>query len=125
MQWTATTNAAYYGDYIRSAYVIKSGDGSQTATWKVPVPVEGQYDVYYYVSKDNELRYNNRAEGEYHFRVNYGEEMEDAYLNMRRASLGWEQIGVYFFPSDTISITLTNECKLRSVTADAVKIVKR
>ena len=26
---------------------------------------------------------------------------------------------------DTIRITLTNECKLRSVTADAVKIVKR
>ena len=125
LQWTATTNAAYYGEYIRSAYVIKSGDGGQTATWKVPVPVEGQYDVYYYVSKDNELKWNNNAEGEYHFRVRYGDETEETYLNMKRAIEGWEQIGAYYFPSDTISITLSNDCKLRSVTADAVKIVKR
>lgn len=26
LQWTATTNANYYGKYIRSAYVIKSGN---------------------------------------------------------------------------------------------------
>lgn len=125
LQWTATTNANYYGKYIRSAYMIKSGNGGQTATWKVPVPDEGQYDVYYYVSKDNELRYNNRAEGEYHFKVSQGEETEDAYINLRRAREGWEQLGVYYFAADTAYITLTNECKLRSVTADAVKLVKR
>ena len=33
--------------------------------------------------------------------------------------------GAYYFSPDTVRITLTNECKLRSVTADAVKIVKR
>lgn len=125
LQWTATTNAGYYGKYIRSAYVIKSGNGSQTATWKVPVPVEGQYDVYYYAFKDNELRYNERAQGEYHFKIHYGEEAEDAYMDLRKANEGWEQLGVYYFASDTISIVLTNECKLRTVTADAVKIVKR
>ncbi len=125
LQWTATTNAAYYGRYIRSAYVIKSGNGSQTATWKVPVSSAGQYDVYYYVSKDNELKYNKQAGGEYHFKVEYDEENEDAYIDLKKANEGWEPIGVYYFSSDTIRITLTNECTLRSVTADAVKIVKR
>lgn len=125
LQWTATTNAAYYGLYIRSAYVIKSGNGSQTATWKVPVPSVGQYDVYYYVSKDNELKYNRQAGGEYHFKIEYDEENEDVYLNLKKANEGWESIGAYYFSSDTIKITLTNECKLRSVVADAVKIVKR
>ena len=125
LQWTATTNAAYYGRYIRSAYVIKSGNGNQTATWKVPVPSAGQYDVYYYVSKDNELKYNKQADGEYHFKVEYDEENEDAYIDLKRANEGWEPIGAYYFSSDTVRITLTNECKLRSVTADAVKIVKR
>ena len=38
---------------------------------------------------------------------------------------GWEQLGSYYFDSDTIRVVLTDECKLRSVTADAVKIVKR
>ena len=125
LQWTATTNAAYYGRYIRSAYVIKSGNGSQTATWKVPVPSAGQYDVYYYVSKDNELKYNKQAGGEYHFKVEYDEENEDAYIDLRKANEGWEPIGTYYFSSDTVRVVLTNECKLRSVTADAVKIVKR
>lgn len=125
LQWTPTTNANYYGKYIRSAYVIKSGNGNQTATWKIPVPSEGQYDAYYYASKDNELRYNERLQGEYHFLIKQGEEVEDAYIDLRKANEGWEQLGVYYFVADTAYIVLTNECKLRSVTADAVKLVKR
>lgn len=125
LQWTATTDANYYGKYIRSAYVIKSGNGSQTATWKIPVPAEGQYDAYYYVSKNNEIRYNNRAQGEYRFKVKQGGETEDAYIDLRKANEGWEQLGVYYFVADTAYIVLTNECKLKSVTADAVKLVKR
>lgn len=125
LQWTATTNAKYYGKYIRSAYVIKSGDGSQTATWKVPVPESGQYDLFYHVYKDEEFRWNNHLQGEYHFKVKYNDETEDAYINMRRAKEGWEQVGTYFFDADTIQVVLTDECKLRSITADAVKIVKR
>ncbi|MDD3037542.1 xanthan lyase [Bacteroides sp.] len=125
LQWTATTNEGYYGKYIRSAYVIKSGNGGQTATWKVPVPESGQYDLYYHVFKDNELRWNDRARGEYHFKVMYDDGVEDAYIDMRKANEGWEQVGTYFINSDTIRVVLTDECKLRTVTADAVKIVKR
>ena len=54
-----------------------------------------------------------------------GSEVEDAYVNLRKANEGWEQLGSYYFDSDTIRVVLTDECKLRSVTADAVKIVKR
>lgn len=125
LQWTATTNEGYYGKYIRSAYVIKSGNGGQTATWKVPVPESGQYDLYYHVLKDNELRWNDRARGEYHFKVMYDNGVEDAYIDLRKANDGWEQVGTYFINSDTIRVVLTDECKLRTVTADAVKIVKR
>lgn len=125
LEWTATTNAKYYGKYVRSAYVIKSGDGSQTATWKVPVPASGQYDLYYHVYKDEEFRWNRHMQGEYHFKVKYDDEAEDAYINMRRANEGWEQLGTYYINSDTIQVVLSDDCKLRSVTADAVKIVKR
>ena len=55
----------------------------------------------------------------------YDEENEDAYIDLRKANEGWEPIGTYYFSSDTVRVVLTNECKLRSVTADAVKIVKR
>ncbi len=125
IQWTITTNAGYYGRYIRSAYVIKSGNGSQTATWKVPVPSAGHYEVYYYVYKNENLRNNDHPDAEYHFKVDYDGEIEDAYINLQRANDGWELLGSYYFGTDTIRIVLTNECKLRSVTADAVKIIKR
>ena len=58
-------------------------------------------------------------------KVKYGSEVEDAYVNLRKANEGWEQLGSYYFDSDTVRVVLTDECKLRSVTADAVKIVKR
>jgi hypothetical protein len=45
LQWTATTNDRYYGKYIRSAFVIKSGDGSQTATWKVAADTAQPFKV--------------------------------------------------------------------------------
>lgn len=125
LEWTATTNEGYYGKYIRSAYVIRSGKGNQTATWTAKIPTAGRYDVYYYVYKDGELRWNRNAEGEYHFKVKYDNEVEDAYIDLRKAEDGWEPLGIYDFEAGTVTVTLTNECKLRTVTADAVRFVKR
>jgi hypothetical protein len=131
LQWTLTTNDKYYGAHIRSAYVIKSGSGNQTAMWKIPVPVKGQYDLYYYVFKPDDVRRGGRNRGggggdmEYHFKVRYDDEEENAYVDLRRSNEGWSILGTYYFNEDTVKVILTNDCKLRSVTADAVKIVKR
>ncbi|MDR0698254.1 MAG: xanthan lyase [Tannerella sp.] len=139
LQWTLTTNDKYYGTHVRSAYVIKSGGGSQTATWKIPVPAKGQYDLYYYVYKPDELRQGGRNRGggfggggrggggdpEYSFKVVYDGDKEDAYINLRRSDDGWSMLGTYYFNEDTVNVVLTNKCDLRSVTADAVKIVRR
>jgi ABC-type transport system involved in multi-copper enzyme maturation permease subunit len=128
-QWTVNTNEKYYGKYIRSACVVRSvrNKGNQTATWKIPVPSAGQYELYYYMFIHNEIRNNRRGnnDSEYLFKVSYGADVEDAYINISRARDGWEQLGVYYFDSDTVSVTLSNECGVRFVIADAVKIVKR
>jgi hypothetical protein len=140
LQWTLTTNDKYYGTHVRSAYVIKSGSGSQTATWKIPVPSTGQYDLFYYVYKPDELRQGRNDRGgrgngggggrgggdaEYSFKVKYNGDEDDAYVNLRRSDEGWSILGTYYFNEDTVSVVLTNSCSLRSVTADAVKIVRR
>ncbi len=134
LQWTLTTHDKYYGTHIRSAYVIKSGSGNQTATWKIPVPSIGQYDVYYYVYKPDELRdgyrRNRRNEGggnntEYHFKVRYDRNEENAYIDLNRSDEGWSLLGTYYFNRDTVFVVLTNDTKLKTVTADAVKIVKK
>jgi hypothetical protein len=130
LQWTANTHDKYYGKYVRSAYVVRSvrnKGGNQTATWKIPVPSPGQYELYYHTFIHDYMRHNRRAynEAEYRFKVSYGADIEDAYINLSKANDGWEQLGVYYFDSDTVRVTLSNECKFRFVIADAVKIVKR
>jgi ABC-type transport system involved in multi-copper enzyme maturation permease subunit len=128
IQWTATTNPGFYGQNIRSAYVVKGGSGNHAATWKVPVPSAGNYEVYYHLFKDQNQNRRNRSGNngaEYHFKIQYEGETEDAYLELQRAGNGWERLGAYYFGKDTVRITLTNETKERRVTADAVKIVKR
>ena len=135
LQWTLTTNDKYYGTHIRSAYVVKNGNGSQTATWKIPVPAAGSYDLFYYVVKPNNFRGGgggpgggNRGGGqfgEYRFKVKYDGDEEKAYINLRRSDEGWSQLGSYFFEKDTVVVVLSNDCEMRTVTADAVKIVRK
>ncbi len=145
LKWTLTTNDKYYGTHVRSAYVIKSGSGNQTATWKIPVPATGQYDLFYWVYKPDELqrgrgrrsggggggsgggrgRGRTSGDSEYHFKVKYDGDEEDAYIDLRRADEGWSIVGTYFFSDDTVHVVLNNDCKLRTVTADAVRIARR
>jgi ABC-type transport system involved in multi-copper enzyme maturation permease subunit len=131
VEWKATTNQNYYGKYIRSAYAIKNGNGDQTATWKVPIPAEGRYEVFYYAPRNNDRRgggrdrNNNSENNEYHFKIKYSGDTEDAWLNVSKANNGWEQIGAYYFNADTISIVLTNESKQKVIIADAVKVVRQ
>ena len=130
LQWTLTTNDKYYGAHIRSAYVIKSGRGNQTATWKIPVEESGQYDLFYWIYKPEELRRRRRGRGgssdaEYHFKVKYDNHEDNAYIDLQQSDEGWSELGTYFFSKDTVEVVLNNNSKLRSVTADAVKIVKR
>jgi ABC-type transport system involved in multi-copper enzyme maturation permease subunit len=133
LRWTLTTNDKYYGTHIRSAYVVRSGSGTQTATWRIPVPESGQYDLYYWVYKPDELRRGRgrggrRAAGrdaEYHFKIRYDGSEEDGYINLQRSEEGWSLLGSYFFSKDTVDVVLSCDTKLRTVTADAVKIVRR
>ncbi|MDR0973567.1 MAG: xanthan lyase [Prevotellaceae bacterium] len=128
VHWTPTTNSGYYGRFIRSAYVVKSGDGSQQAVWKVPIPSPGFYEVSYWPYMEGGGGFgfrNNRQNGEYHFQIIHGEETEDAYLNMQRPTNEWENLGLYYFDTDTVRVVLGNDTELRTVTADAVRLVRR
>ena len=58
LNWTATTNDEFFGEFIRSAFYIKAGDGSKNVNWKIPVAEPGRYEVYYHVYKDQSFRWN-------------------------------------------------------------------
>ncbi len=137
-QWSLITDQNLYGDYIRSAYIISPGDGSQYARWKVPVKTAGVYDVYFYTSPNmynnnnrNRNRWNNnnnngrRVTYDYNFEVAQFNMKDRVSLDMWRVSDGWNLLGTFRFEADTASITLNNRSGVSVIIADAVRLVKR
>lgn len=125
LNWTATTDDKFYGEYIRSAFYIKSGDGSKSAKWKIPISEPGRYDVYYHVFKDESFGWNRNMKGSYQFSIPHQNGTDRPTIELSKNSpTGWNALGDYTFSSDTITISLSNETKLRAVFADAIKLVK-
>jgi hypothetical protein len=125
LNWTATTNDEFYGDFIRSAFYIKAGDGSKVAKWKIPIVEPGRYDVYYHVYKDDSFGWDRELKGSYRFSIPHQNGTDQPTIELSKQSpAGWTALGDYSFSSDTITISLTNETKLRAVFADAIKLVK-
>ncbi len=128
MRWTMTTDGGFYGKSIRSAVVIRSGDGEEHAKWRLPVPEHGRYELYYHVRKPWNMSWggwNNRGRRMYNFIVETQEGAEEHEINIRRVDNGWALLGTFDIACDTVNVTLTNKTKLRYITADAVKLVKK
>ncbi|MBO7587915.1 MAG: hypothetical protein J6T18_00625 [Bacteroidaceae bacterium] len=141
-QWTLVTDQNLFGDYIRSAYIISPGDGSQYARWSVPVNVAGVYDVYFYASpalysnNNRNRRWNNnnnnnnnnngrRVTNDYNFEIEQFNMSDHVSMNMWRADEGWNLLGTFRFEADTVRVTLNNRSGIRVIVADAVRFVKR
>ena len=124
--WTPVTDTEFYGEYIRSGYYIKSGDGSLKAMWHVPVSEKGYYDVYYHLYKSRGFRRRggSQEKGEYNFVIHSDDGAEEQTLSIQSADEGWNHLGSYYFSPDTALIELSNKCDMRIVFADAVKLVK-
>ena len=124
-RWTAITNDEFYGEYVRSGYYIKSGEGDQVATWNVPVKKAGYYDVYFHLYKmRSHGRNRNEEKGNYNFTIHGDDGPEEAALDIQAAEGGWNHLGSYYFSPDTAKIELSNKTELRMVFADAVKLVE-
>ncbi len=131
-EWTLTTSSSFYGAYIRSAYYIRSGDGSKKVTWKVPIKENAYYDVYVYVYKDSRgfggppgRGRGDDNKGEYHYIVHHDDGDEEATIDLKTADEGWNHLGAYYFSPDTAIIEMTDKSEARMVVADAVKLIKR
>ncbi len=126
INWTAITNSDFYGEYVRSGYYIKSGDGSMKAKWHVPIKNPGYYDLYYYLYKARNFRRGrgDNEKGEYQFIIHSDDGEEEQTLAIQNADEGWNHLGSFYFSSDTALIELTNKSDIRLVFADAVKLVE-
>ncbi len=127
-KWTLITNTDFYGEYVRSAYYIKGGDGDLKAQWNVPLKKPGYYDVYFHVFKARRFGRggdNTEDKGGYNFTI-YGDEgAQQSTLESQNAEAGWNHLGTYYFTSDTALVELSNKSELKMIFADAVKLVEQ
>jgi ABC-type transport system involved in multi-copper enzyme maturation permease subunit len=139
LSWTATAQSGFYGDIIRSAYYIRSGEGNKYVEWTTEIEEEGYYDVSTYL--DDMLKRMNRSRGrggdrgsgggsqdvkdEYHFTIKHSEGTEELTLAIKNIEDGWNNLGSYYFSTGTTTVTLSDKNVGRMVVADAIKWVKQ
>lgn len=128
-KWLATTGSDFYGSVIRSAHFIRSGDGEKTATWTPSLNEDGFYDLYVYMRGKNQNEFvgndGDSRQFEYHYIIHNTDGTDNINYNITNAEPGWNYLGSYYFSKTGGSVSLTDECDLRSVYADAVKWVKQ
>ncbi len=149
-RWTPVAHSAYYGETIRSAMAIRKGDGTNHVNWSTRLPEKGFYDVYVYIpmgamykrpSRNNQGGQGqggqNQGRGggfrpefadkgsDYHYTISSSEGSETLIFELNNPEDGWNRLGSFHFPADSVSIQLTNETDGRRIIADAVKWVKK
>lgn len=151
--WTPVAHSALFGATVRSAMVSSGGNGSNLARWKVKLSESGFYDVYAYIplsammnrvpgrrrqENQGEMRESREGFGgrfrsprsnnqgiEYHYKIITGAGSEDIVFSLSNAEEGWNKIGTFYLPPDTVTIELSNETNGNRVIADAVKWVRK
>jgi hypothetical protein len=141
--WTPIIQSGFYGDFIRSAVYMKSGEGDVSVEWRTLIQKPGFYDVYTYLNP-NLARMGMRMGGgggqrpqgggpgnmpeitdEYHFTVYHSEGKEDITVALKSAETGWNKLGSFYFGADTAKVLMNDKNTGKTVVADAVKWVKQ
>ena len=128
-RWLATTGSEFYGSIIRSAHFTRSGNGEKIATWTPEFKEDGFYDIYVHMRGKNQNEFQGRdgdnRQFTYHYVINNADGTDNIEYNITNAEPGWNYLGSYYFTKTGGSVSLTDECELRTVYADAVKWVKQ
>jgi len=129
--WSATTDAKFYGKYVKSGLYIKPGEGDKKVIWTTPLSERGNYDIYCHYPKIRNRWNRNKGsgnEGEYIYRIYHADGVDEALLDKKNAEQGWNFLGTYYLESDTAKVELTNKAtseKIQKIYADAIKWVKK
>jgi hypothetical protein len=140
--WMQTTYQDFYGEFVRSAYLKKSGEGKEKVAWNADIEETGEYDIYYYQGILREMRQRGvqqrqtrnaeqsgrsfpQGRGIKFFLVSVRSGTEKIEVDLENAELGWNLIGTFSLEAGPNSIQLSDKNDAGYVLADAVKWVKR
>ncbi len=140
--WTQSTNDDFYGEFVRSAYIKKSGKGKDRVVWNVEIKETGDYDIYFYLSISRGMRQGVRARQQYRgenrsgglssqprgkkfFSASVRNGTEEVEIDLAETEQGWNLIGSFQLDAGPNTIELTDKNDDGYVMADAVKWVKK
>ncbi|MCP4313520.1 MAG: hypothetical protein GY790_19880 [Bacteroidetes bacterium] len=145
--WTPVAHSAYYGETVRSAMAIRSGDGTNYVSWSTRLPEKGFYELYVYIPVSAMYkRPSGRGQGggqqghgkgrggkpefadkgtDYHYTISSSHGSEDLVYELNKPEDGWNRLGSFHLPADSVKVQLSNETDGRRVIADAVKWVRK
>jgi len=148
-RWTPVAHAAYYGETVRSAMGIRRGDGTNFVTWSTVVPEKGFYDLYVHIPVSAMYRRPSRRDqgggqggqgqghgrgfgpefadkgSDYHYTISSSEGNEQVVYELNDPEDGWNRLGSFHLPADSVSVQLSNQTDGRRVIADAIKWVRK
>jgi hypothetical protein len=143
--WKLSPNPEFYGRFVRSAYLKKSGDGEDKAAWNVELDEAGSYDVYFFFGRSvgmQKMRMEasarkgadsksglrgrfNLGPGKKYFLVSNRFGVEEVVIDLENAEEGWNLIGTFELDAGPNRIEQTDRSDVGYVLADAVKWVKK
>lgn len=123
--WRATTNSNFFGEFIRSAHFIRSGDGSKKASWNIPIKGDGTYEVFTHIVKQSQYghRDNQSQGGDYTYTIYHNGEKQEVVIELIKIENGWNSLGSFYFSGDSARVELGNKSTAQVIVADAIKLV--
>ena len=124
--WSLVPNADYYGRIEHSAMVVRSGDGSKTASWTQELPAYGYYDIYVYLNQQRRFgrgQRNSEPAGQYIYKVMHDDGNDEIILEVKNFENGWNLLGSFYISTDSSTVVLSDAGGAGRVVADAVKWV--
>ena len=141
--WTPIVDQSYYGRLVRSAYMIKAGEGKKKVAWNIALKESGDYDIFFYYDgmsgyflrgfirgmregqRGGQPRRPPSQQIERHFIVFHEGREEKVVIDLQNAQQGWILIGTFRLENGSARVELTDENKSSLVIADAVKWTKK
>lgn len=124
--WSLNANSDYFGKIEHSALIIRSGDGTKTATWKRALPSAGYFDIYVHLNAQRRFgpgRNREDPNGSYIYSVKHDDGIESVEMNVKDFENGWNLLGSFYLSSDSAQVTLSDKGGADRIVADAVKWV--
>jgi hypothetical protein len=151
--WTPVAHSAYYGETVRSAMAIRRGDETNYVSWSTKVPEKGFYELYVYIPVSAMYkRPSRRDQGggqqggqgqgqghgpgrsggpqfadkgtDYNYTISSSEGSENVLYELNNPEDGWNRLGSFHLPADSVTVRLSSDTDGRRVIADAVKWIK-